>query len=39
MTAPELDRHDRLPILKHNIVPTPSLTLASALVTLALDMQ
>lgn len=30
---------DRLPFLQHDLVPTPSLKLASALVKLALDMQ
>jgi len=30
---------DRLPLLQHDLVPTPSLKLASMLVTLALDMQ
>ena len=30
---------DRLPILKHDLVKTPSLKLAAALVKLALDMQ
>lgn len=30
---------DRLPILQHDLVPTPSLKFASVLVTLALDMQ
>lgn len=37
--TPELDRYDRLPVLKHEIVPTESSKKASALVTLALDMQ
>ncbi len=39
LQALDIDRDDRLPVLKHPLVPTPSLKLASMLVTLALDMQ